>query len=91
MPRPNPAQLAYGSATVILSALVMLLVTQARSGAGIAVVASAALALGLTVAVTVPAKRAAHRARPVAAGVPGRRGAESAEAEQRLAQPSLRR
>ncbi|GAA2396511.1 hypothetical protein GCM10010420_22790 [Streptomyces glaucosporus] len=91
MPRPNPAQLAYGSATVILSALVMLLVTQARSGAGIAAVAGAALALGLVVAVRVPAGRAAHRSRPVPGGVPGQRGADRAGTGRRLPQPSVRR
>ncbi|GAA2432526.1 hypothetical protein [Streptomyces macrosporus] len=91
MPRPNPAQLAYGSATVILSALVMLLVTQARSGVEVVVVASVALALGLIVAVTAPAGRAAHRPRPVSDGTPDRRGAARVEDEQRVPQPSLRR
>ncbi|GAB2846379.1 hypothetical protein GCM10027074_11620 [Streptomyces deserti] len=54
MPRPTVAQLAYGSCTVIFSALAMLLLSQTSSGVGIALVALAALALGLLVALTVP-------------------------------------
>ncbi|MER6035063.1 hypothetical protein ABT133_14305 [Streptomyces sp. NPDC001835] len=54
MPRPTAAQLAYGSCTVILSTLAMLLLSQASSGLAIAVIALAALALGLLVAMTVP-------------------------------------
>ncbi|MEE1937882.1 hypothetical protein V1L54_00335 [Streptomyces sp. TRM 70361] len=96
MPRPNPAQLACGSATVILSALVMLLVTQTRSGTGVTVVATAALALGLLVAVTVPVRRPADRSRPAAGSVPAQRGPArtgtgDAGSGQRVPQPSLRR
>ncbi|MFI9613720.1 hypothetical protein ACIHCM_18980 [Streptomyces sp. NPDC052023] len=54
MPRPTAAQLAYGSCTVIFSTLAMLLLSQTSSGAGIAVIAVAALLLGLLVAMTVP-------------------------------------
>ncbi|MEV7077119.1 hypothetical protein AB0N88_00980 [Streptomyces sp. NPDC093516] len=54
MPRPTAAQLAYGSCTVILSTLAMLLLSQTSSGPGIALIAVAALALGLLVAMTVP-------------------------------------
>jgi hypothetical protein len=54
MPRPTVAQLAYGSCTVILSTLAMLLLSQTSSGPGIAAIALAALALGLLVALTVP-------------------------------------
>ncbi|QTD98814.1 hypothetical protein [Streptomyces cyanogenus] len=54
MPRPTPAQLAYGSCTVIFSTLAMLLLSQTSSGPGITVIALAALALGLLVALTVP-------------------------------------
>ncbi|MEV3971023.1 hypothetical protein AB0K68_23175 [Streptomyces sp. NPDC050698] len=54
MPRPTAAQLAYGSCTVILSTLAMLLLSQTSSGAGIAIIALAGLALGLLVALTVP-------------------------------------
>lgn len=57
MPRPTTAQLAYGTATVVLSTLAMLLLSEPRSGTGLAVVACAGLALGLLVAMTVPAPR----------------------------------
>jgi len=85
MPRPKPAQLVYGSATVILSALVMLLVSQARSGTEVVVVACASLALGLLVSAGIPAGRTAHRASP-APDAPERRGAE-----RRVPQTSSRR
>ncbi|MFF0832257.1 MULTISPECIES: hypothetical protein [unclassified Streptomyces] len=63
MPRPTAAQLAYGSCTVILSTLAMLLLSQASSGLAVSVIALAALALGLLVAMTVPlpGPRAAER------------------------------
>ncbi|MET7454174.1 hypothetical protein ABZT03_20260 [Streptomyces sp. NPDC005574] len=69
MPRPTAAQLAYGSFTVIFSTLAMLLLSQTSSGLGIAVVATAGLALGLLVAMTVPLPRqsAARAPRPVTA------------------------
>jgi hypothetical protein len=67
MPRPNAAQLAYGSCTVIFSTLAMLLLSQTSSGLGIAVIALAALALGLLVAMTVPLPRSASAAAPRAA------------------------
>ncbi|MFE0848910.1 hypothetical protein [Streptomyces rochei] len=53
MPRPTAAQFAYGTCTVILSTLAMLLLSQTSSGPGVAVIAVASLALGLLVAVTV--------------------------------------
>ncbi|HZF93072.1 hypothetical protein [Streptomyces sp.] len=58
MPRPTAAQLAYGSCTVILSTLALLLLSQTSSPAGIALVAVAALALGLLVALRVPVRTA---------------------------------
>ncbi|MDO0927509.1 hypothetical protein QQY24_19590 [Streptomyces sp. TG1A-8] len=64
MPRPTAAQLAYGSCTVILSTLAMLLLSRTGSGLGVAVIALAALALGLLVAMTAPLPR------PHAAGSP---------------------
>ncbi|MFE2330308.1 hypothetical protein ACFXD5_41485 [Streptomyces sp. NPDC059385] len=64
MPRPTAAQLAYGSATVIVSTIAMLLLSQTSTGLGVAVISAAALALGLLVAVTVPS--------------PGRRGRHAA-------------
>ncbi|MGW2044187.1 hypothetical protein ACWCPF_03240 [Streptomyces sp. NPDC001858] len=57
MPRPNLAQLTYGSCTVILSTLAMLLLSQTSSGPGIAVIVVAAVALGVLVAMTVPAPK----------------------------------
>ncbi|GEC09363.1 hypothetical protein SSP24_70180 [Streptomyces spinoverrucosus] len=68
MPRPTAAQLAYGSCTVIFSTLAMLLLSQTSSGAGIAVIAVAALLLGLLVAMTVPMPKRppAPAQRPVA-------------------------
>lgn len=54
MPRPTAAQLSYGSVTVVFSTLAMLLLSRTESGIGIAVIGTAALALGLLVAVTVP-------------------------------------
>jgi hypothetical protein len=64
MPRPTAAQLAYGSCTVIFSTLAMLLLSQTSSGLGIAVIALAALALGVLVAMTVPATGARATAAP---------------------------
>lgn len=57
MPRPTAAQLAYGSATVIVSTIAMLLLSQTSTGLGVAVISAAALALGLLVALTVPLPR----------------------------------
>ncbi|MCQ4209481.1 hypothetical protein [Streptomyces longispororuber] len=58
MPRPTVAQLAYGSATVILSTLAMLLLSQTSSGPGIGVIAISAVILGLFVAMSVPTRKA---------------------------------
>ncbi|MGW2084840.1 hypothetical protein [Streptomyces sp. NPDC001880] len=58
MPHPTAAQLSYGSVTVVFSTLAMLLLSRTDSGVAIAVIGTAALALGLLVAVTVP--RPAH-------------------------------
>ncbi|MEW2547140.1 hypothetical protein AB0910_15405 [Streptomyces sp. NPDC047002] len=67
MPRPNAAQLAYGSATVVCSAVAMLLLSGAPAGVGTVVIGVAALALGLLVALSVPAPRRARAAREAAA------------------------
>ncbi|MGW0184341.1 hypothetical protein ACWDV7_01085 [Streptomyces sp. NPDC003362] len=56
MRRPTAAQLAYGSCTVILSTLAMLLLSQTSSVVGISLIAVGALVLGLLVALTVPAR-----------------------------------
>jgi hypothetical protein len=50
MPRPTTAQLAYGSLTVVLSTLAMLLLSDAHSGAAVVAVAAAGLVLGVIVA-----------------------------------------
>lgn len=81
MPRPAPAQLLYGSATVICSALVMLLLSGARSGTGVTVIAVAALALGLLVSLSTPHTRSATTPPPEAP-----RAAPSAD---RVREPSL--
>ncbi|MFJ9061719.1 MULTISPECIES: hypothetical protein [unclassified Streptomyces] len=56
MPRPTAAQILYGSATVVFSALAMLLLFRTESGIGVALVGTAALVLGLLVAVALPAR-----------------------------------
>lgn len=81
MPRPNAAQIAYGSCTVIFSTLAMLLLSQTSSGVGIAVISVAALLLGLLVAMTVPMPK---KPRVVAVRKPARaeRVKEREEAEE---------
>ena len=65
MPRPTSAQLAYGSVTVVLSTLAMLLLSETRSGLGVGMVTVAGLALGLLVALTVPVPRPVRGGRTV--------------------------
>ncbi|MEU7313100.1 hypothetical protein [Streptomyces sp. NPDC007083] len=77
MPRPHPAQLVYGSATVICATLAMLLLFETRSSAWIAVIALASLALGLLVAVTVPAAGPTLRRRRTVAPVPASVGSRA--------------
>ncbi|GAA3737488.1 hypothetical protein [Streptomyces tremellae] len=67
MPRPNTAQLAYGSATVVCSAVAMLLLSGAPAGIGTVVIGVAALALGLLVSLSVPAPRRTRAAREATA------------------------
>ncbi|GAA1281884.1 hypothetical protein [Streptomyces javensis] len=95
MPRPTPAQLAYSSATVVLSTFAMLLLSQTRSGLGVAVVTVVGLVLGLLVAVTVPVARVSRTgrtgrtvrtSRPVAGSGP----ADPARARTRAHADSLR-
>ena len=57
MPRPTPAQFAYGSATVVLSTLAMLLLSGVSSGPGLVVVTLAGLALGVLVALALAGGR----------------------------------
>ncbi|MFE4373573.1 hypothetical protein ACFRMN_36110 [Streptomyces sp. NPDC056835] len=96
MPRPTAAQLAYGTATVVCSTLVMLLLSGTTAGLGIAVIGLAALSLGLLVAVTLPANGRTARARTAPAPRPATPPAPSAQrpgprTEARMGQPSLRR
>ncbi|WP_329623214.1 hypothetical protein OG357_24630 [Streptomyces sp. NBC_01255] len=65
MQRPNAAQLAYGSATVALATVALLLLSRTTTTLGIAVICAAGLLLGLLVAVTMPV-----RARSVKASAP---------------------
>ncbi|MFE1440060.1 hypothetical protein [Streptomyces sp. NPDC058739] len=67
MPRPTAAQLVYGSCTVILSTLAMLLLSGTGSAVGISFVAVTGFTLGLLVALTVPVRRPARRARSTVA------------------------
>jgi hypothetical protein len=56
MPRPTIAQVVCGFLTVVLSTLAMLLLSGARSGAGVVGIAAAGLILGLLVALAVALK-----------------------------------
>ncbi|MCI3224276.1 hypothetical protein [Streptomyces sp. NP-1717] len=64
MPRPTAAQLAYGSATVVLATLSMLLLSGVTSVVGIAVIALVALCLGVLVSVKAAEPRRSPAARP---------------------------
>ncbi|GAA1573704.1 hypothetical protein ACYTFC_18720 [Streptomyces globosus] len=59
-PRPTAAQLVYGSAAVVVSTLVLLLLTQARSVAGVGFAATAALGIGVLVALAADPRRASR-------------------------------
>ncbi|WP_029381668.1 hypothetical protein [Streptomyces leeuwenhoekii] len=91
MPRPNAAQRACGSCTVVFSTLAMLLLSRTGSDgtdasvAAIAVTAVVALGLGVLVALTVPlprtrgnaaARPAAPRAVPAGRAAPVPREAD---------------
>ena len=93
MPRPTPAQIAYGSATVVLSTLALLLASQARAGLGIAVVALVSLALGLFVAHAVaqprPAGRGVRQRMPAASARRAPVPAETRVGEARVGEHSL--
>ncbi|MET9978369.1 hypothetical protein ACFYOI_12895 [Streptomyces microflavus] len=106
MPRPTAAQLVYGSATVVVTTLALLLLSGTESGIGVALAATTALALGLLVAVRLPQPRqtvqggAAHQgaARAAAArthraldGIGARERVAAARSSQRAGEHSLRR
>ncbi|MEV8014887.1 hypothetical protein AB0O76_00695 [Streptomyces sp. NPDC086554] len=82
MPRPTPAQLTYGSLTVVFSTLAMLLLSQTSSGIGVALITLTALGLGLLVAMTVPQPKPAA---PAARVAPVARAAEQRVPVQRAA------
>ncbi|MFJ6700749.1 hypothetical protein ACIQM4_32530 [Streptomyces sp. NPDC091272] len=63
LPTPSVAQCTYGAMTAVLSTLAMILLSQTTSGAWIAVIACAALGLGLLVAMTVPISHTRRTAR----------------------------
>ncbi|CAM5285270.1 hypothetical protein STANM309S_06687 [Streptomyces tanashiensis] len=56
MQRPNAAQLTYGSATVVLATVALLLLSGTTTTLGIAVICAAGLLLGALVAVTMPVR-----------------------------------
>ncbi|MGW8765581.1 hypothetical protein ACWGN5_24075 [Streptomyces sp. NPDC055815] len=56
MQRPNAAQLTYGSATVVLATVALLLLSGTTTTLGIAVICTAGLLLGALVAVTMPVR-----------------------------------
>ncbi|MDV5146042.1 hypothetical protein R1T08_17970 [Streptomyces sp. SBC-4] len=56
MQRPNAAQLTYGSATVALATVALLLLSRTTTTLGIAVICAAGLLLGILVAVTMPVR-----------------------------------
>lgn len=66
-PRPTVAQLVYGSCTVILSTLAMLLLSRTSSGPVVALIALVGLVLGLLVAMTVPRPKRARATSQVVA------------------------
>lgn len=56
MQRPNAAQLAYGSATVVLATVALLLLSRTTTALGITAISLAGLLLGLLVTVTMPVR-----------------------------------
>ncbi|MEU6929126.1 hypothetical protein [Streptomyces sp. NPDC046385] len=57
MQRPTAAQSAYGSATVVLATVALLLLSGTTTTLGIAAICAAGLVLGVLVAVTMPVRR----------------------------------
>lgn len=75
MQRPNTAQLAYGSATVVLATVALLLLSRTTTTLGIAAVCAAGLLLGILVAVTMPVRarsvKTADTPEPAGPAAPG--------------------
>lgn len=91
MPRPTAAQLAYGSTTVVLATLAMLLLSGVTSVVGIAAIALVALCLGLLVSVKVAGPRRSAAAHPVRASRASRAEHTAGSAAQTRVPASLRR
>ncbi len=92
MPRPTPAQVAYGSLTVVLSTLAMLLLSGVRSGGGVVGLGVAGLLLGLFVAVSVSPRSRRSTAAPavLTRQVPVPRARVGGGAEHLVGEHSLR-
>ncbi|WP_236243323.1 hypothetical protein [Streptomyces sp. CC228A] len=58
MSRPTAAPLAYGSATVVSTTVALILLLRPAPGPGVALIGTAALLLGVLVALAVQARRA---------------------------------
>ncbi|WP_314616809.1 hypothetical protein [Streptomyces stackebrandtii] len=85
MQRPNAAQLAYGSATVVLATVALLLLSRTTTTLGIAVICVAGLLLGVLVAVTMPV-----RTRPVKTSAPPAPAAPAALGNEEIRIPAPR-
>jgi len=85
MQRPNAAQLAYGSATVVLATVALLLLSRTTTTLGIAVICAAGLLLGVLVAVTMPV-----RTRPVKTSAPPAPAAPAALGNEEIRIPAPR-
>ncbi|MEU9705485.1 hypothetical protein [Streptomyces sp. NPDC047981] len=70
MQRPNAAQLAYGSATVVFSTVALLLLSSTTTALGIVAISTAGLLLGVLVAITLPATKRRGTPAPVPATAP---------------------
>ncbi|CAM5641561.1 hypothetical protein [Streptomyces narbonensis] len=88
MQRPNAAQLAYGSATVVLATVALLLLSRTTTTLGIAVICAAGLLLGLLVAVTMPVR--ARTVKTSAAPVPAAPPASSPLGNEEIRIPAAR-
>ncbi|MFJ2954201.1 hypothetical protein [Streptomyces sp. NPDC087270] len=93
MPRPTNAQVAYGSTTVVLFTLAVLLLADVRSAGAVVAVAALGLLLGLLVGAALGpgGRRSAAMAAPaVPAAVPRARVSGSVQsAEARVGEHSL--
>ncbi|WP_431782378.1 hypothetical protein [Streptomyces chumphonensis] len=91
MPRPSPAQIAYGLVTVMLTAVALLLLTRTESGTGAVLIASGSLVLGLIVSLTLPARTRAAQAGSAPTGAAVHSTAARPATERPRPEPSLHR